>query len=78
MEITSFALNNFAPEKFFGEAKFLTMNTPQKFQECRFRLHQEAFSFVERNNNQINACTPIGQSAVGYCAGKPTEKSRVF
>ena len=20
----------------------------------------------------------IGQSAVGYCAGKPTEKSRVF
>ena len=29
-------------------------------------------------NNQINAGTLIGQSAVGYCAGKPTEKSRVF
>ena len=29
-------------------------------------------------NNQINACTLIGQSAVGYCAGKPTEKLCVF
>ena len=29
-------------------------------------------------NNQINARTLIGQSAVGYRAGKPTEKSRVF
>ena len=26
-------------------------------------------------NNQINARTLIGQSAVGYCAGKPTEKT---
>ena len=25
-------------------------------------------------NNQINARTLIGESAVGYCAGKPTEK----
>ena len=29
-------------------------------------------------NNQIKARALIGQSAVGYCAGKPTEKSRVF
>ena len=29
-------------------------------------------------NKQINARALIGQSAVGYCAGKPTEKSRVF
>ena len=29
-------------------------------------------------NNQINARALLGQSAVGYCAGKPTEKSRVF
>ena len=29
-------------------------------------------------NNQINARPLIGLSAVGYCAGKPTEKSRVF
>ena len=28
-------------------------------------------------NNQINARALIGQSAVGYCAGKPREKSRV-
>ena len=27
---------------------------------------------------QINARALIGQSAVDYCAGKPTEKSRVF
>ena len=29
-------------------------------------------------NYQINARALIGQSAVDYCAGKPTEKSRVF
>ena len=29
-------------------------------------------------NNQINARALIGQSAVSYCAGKPTEKSCVF
>ena len=29
-------------------------------------------------NNQTNARAVIGQSAMGYCAGKPTEKSRVF
>ena len=29
-------------------------------------------------NNQINVHALIGQSAVGYCASKPTEKSRVF
>ena len=28
-------------------------------------------------NNQINARALIGQSAMGYCASKPTEKSRV-
>ena len=30
------------------------------------------------HRNRINARALIGQSAVGYCAGKPTEKSRVF
>ena len=29
-------------------------------------------------NNQINARAVIGQSAMGYCAGKPKEKSRIF
>ena len=29
-------------------------------------------------NNQINARALIGKSAVGYCAGKPTQKSRVL
>ena len=29
-------------------------------------------------NNQINAPALIGQSAMVYCAGKPTEKSRVL
>ena len=29
-------------------------------------------------NDQINARDLIGQSAVGYCAGKPKEKSCVF
>ena len=34
--------------------------------------------YVTLYNNQINARALIGQSAVVYCAGKPTEKSRVF
>ena len=34
--------------------------------------------YVALYNNQINARALIGQSAVGYCAGKPTEKSCVF
>ena len=50
MEITSFALNNFAPEKFGGGGKFVTMSTPQKFQECRFDCIMKAF-FDERNDN---------------------------
>ena len=29
-------------------------------------------------NKEINARALIGQSAVVYCAGKPTEKSRVL
>ena len=29
-------------------------------------------------NSQINVPALIGQSAMGYCAGKPMEKSRVF
>ena len=33
---------------------------------------------IVRFRFRINARALIGQSAVGYCAGKPTEKSRVF
>ena len=32
----------------------------------------------ELYNNQINARALIGQSAMGYCARKPMEKSHVF
>ena len=35
-------------------------------------------SYLILYNNQINARALIGQSAVGYCAGKPTEKSPDF
>jgi len=34
--------------------------------------------YVYLYNNQINARVLIGQSAMGYCASKPMEKSRVF
>ena len=34
--------------------------------------------YYDLYNNQINARALIGQSAVGYCTGKPTEKLRVF
>ena len=39
---------------------------------------QKAMFYQNLYNDQINTCALIGQSAVGYCAGKPTEKSRVF
>ena len=29
-------------------------------------------------NNEVNARALIGHSAVSYCAGKPTDKLRVF
>ena len=35
-------------------------------------------SYIKLYNNQVNARALIGQSLVGYCAGEPTEKSRVF
>ena len=31
-----------------------------------------------RGNNEFNARALIGQSAMGYCAGKPMENSRVL
>ena len=48
-----------------------------------FRSYSNISKYVLRDystlyNNQMNARALIGQSAVGYCAGKPTEKSRVF
>ena len=33
---------------------------------------------MKTENNQINVRALIGQKAVGYCAGKPLEKLRVF
>ena len=57
--------------------------TPQTFEDstisgqsktCAGKYHD----YLDLYNNQINACALIGQSAMGYCAGKPTEKSRVF
>ena len=47
MKITSFSLNNFAPEEFFGGAKSVSMNVP-KILECDRTM--KAFSFVERKN----------------------------
>ena len=38
----------------------------------------EKWIYMGLYNNQINAHALIGQSALGYCAGKPTEKPRVF
>ena len=40
--------------------------------------HYNIMLYQDLHNNQINARALIGQSAVVYCAGKPTEKSRVF
>ena len=42
---------------------------------CRRPIAVVYFSLY---NNHINARALSGQSAMGYCAGKPTEKSHVF
>ena len=44
-----------------------------QFYTCMLIQH----SYVYLYNNQINARGLIGQSAVGYCHYKPTEKSPV-
>ena len=49
MKITSFSLNNFAPEEFFGGAKSVSMNGP-KFSKSDRTM--KAFSFVERKNTK--------------------------
>ena len=36
------------------------------------------FIYLFLYNNQINVRALIGQSAVGYFAGKPTEKLHIF
>ena len=44
----------------------------------RALIGQNPMFYQSLYNNQINARALIGQSAVVYCAGKPTEKLRVF
>ena len=44
---------------------------------CRFE-RQCTCRYCTLYNNQINARALIGKSAMGYCAGKLMEKSRVF
>ena len=66
MKITSFSLNNFAPEEFFGGAKSVSMNGP-KFSKSDRTM--KAFSFVERNyaigfNYAILIWLPIAADSV--------------
>ena len=55
----------------------MSFNVPQLFHEsslvCVIIGH-----YYYLYNNQINVRALIGQSAVVYCACKPTEKSHVF
>ena len=48
------------------------------FPEKKEEANKVEYIVIQLYNNQINARALIGQSAVVYCAGKPTEKSRVF
>ena len=48
------------------------------FPEKKDEANKVEYIVIQLYNNQINAHTLIGQSAVGYYAGKPTEKSHVF
>ena len=46
--------------------------------ECILCFCKGTGGYFALYNNQINARALNGQSARGFCAGKPTEKSRVF
>ena len=56
----------------------LEISTPSFTLKCRASLMTFLSIYCYLYNNQINARALIDQSAVGYCASKPTEKSRVF
>ena len=53
-------------------------NSKQPRPEYKSDMCEVSGRYFVLYNNQINVRALIGQSAVGYCAGKPTEKSRVF
>ena len=59
MKITSFSLNNFAPEEFFGGGGQIGVNERSKILECDRTM--KAFSFVERNKEiyteQVSLCS---------------------
>ena len=55
-----------------------TDNVQGQISEHIFGPNGGYFVYYPLYNNQTNASALIGQSAVGYCAGKPMEKSRVF
>ena len=54
------------------------VNIQQHVHMCIFIKIRAYNEYLYLYNNQINARALIGQSAMGYCAGKPMEKSRVF
>ena len=56
----------------------LKWSTRKYLLETRYIQYKIYKRYCDLYNNQINARALIRQSAVGYCAGKPTEKSRVF
>ena len=67
MKITSFSLNNFAPEEFFGGAKSVSMNGP-KFSKSDRTM--KAFSFVERNKRKLYPRTFINMYTQKTCVEK--------
>ena len=58
----------------FWGAKFVTMNTPQKFQECRFRLHHESVllrnfrpRFIRRISAMSTTIKKIDNEMICFC-----------
>ena len=57
----------------------LSLHTPDIHLIAKKTLSEQKYQDNHKlYNNQINARALIGQSAVVYCASKPTEKLRVF
>ena len=71
--IKLFIIKNYNIDRTHVLSEFITQIGPCARSDCSKPMFYQSLY-----NNQLNARALIGQSAMGYCAGKPMGKSRGF